>query len=116
MSSTYVPSRISIVAFFNTGGRPSKVSKAKADFLAALPAAPTGHDDISFQTTKETCKGCQVYIGKFALYPCGHGKFCNSCVQKLHEGAEKTVQFCMCPLDNCFKLATDWVPLYNVSG
>lgn len=107
------------VWFFVAGGpgRPkSEATVKKAEDKLIVDSYPTvnGHDQIAFEA-KDECKNCRLWKGRIALKPCGHGKYCFSCMEKFKVDASVMNRPGKCLSDNCYEVIKGWFLLYNVS-
>lgn len=104
-------------------GRPRKVesqlpSKTDSNITAILsryPPAFTGSDSIAFGESIE-CPSCRMYKGRVAVFPCGHHKFCFTCINKMRKEALTMQRPGKCLNELCYALVEGWVELFNVSG
>lgn len=108
----------------HSGGKPGRPKKAITQLKEAQSAADkkildnypdaTGHDTFPIKTVDE-CRCCKLWTGIFVVVPCGHCKYCYSCISKLKNEAIELQRPGKCPAEKCFSLVKSWVKLYNVS-
>ncbi len=89
--------------------------KLQQHFQRQLPAEINGQD-VDEKNGTNSCRACDIYLGRIALKPCGHAKFWFGCVKKLRAKSVTVAKFLKCPINDCLYLAKDWVLLRNVSA
>ncbi|KAK3910832.1 DNA repair protein RAD5 [Frankliniella fusca] len=88
-------------------GRPSREQIAGRDRVLReeqtvknYPPAFEKSDTVALLQQHE-CRKCQIYLGRVVLKPCGHAKFCHTCVNKLREESMKMKRPAKCPSNEC---------------
>ncbi|KAK3910828.1 putative E3 ubiquitin-protein ligase RNF217 [Frankliniella fusca] len=101
-------------------GRPVKketLAREKAAREARIvkdyPKAFSGPDTYA-SDRKDECFRCRVYVGRVMIKPCGHAKYCQTCVNKLREESVKLNRPAKCPSSDCFQLMESWFRVFNL--
>lgn len=72
-------------------------------------------DSIAFLENEE-CMKCNIYIGRFALAPCGHAKYCMKCIDELKTTSVKTNVPGRCLSKTCLSIVRSWFLLNKIEN